>query len=120
MQLDRLLSSCFIVDEILANVDGRCRYRCDDDDERPSAVAVCKVKGRAPMKPAAVCYDCHPSRFYRDVPFSGPVIILAGTPVFQFLAVVVCVSVCLSVTSRCSTETAKRRITQTTPWTVIF
>ena len=28
---------------------------------------------------------------------------------------VVVVSVCLSVTSRCSTETAKRRITQTTP-----
>jgi len=30
-------------------------------------------------------------------------------------AVVVCLSVCLSVTSRCSTETAKRRFTQTTP-----
>jgi len=27
----------------------------------------------------------------------------------------VCVCVCLSVTSRCSTKTAKRRITQTTP-----
>ena len=27
----------------------------------------------------------------------------------------VCLSVCLSVTSRCSTKTAKRRITQTTP-----
>jgi len=27
----------------------------------------------------------------------------------------VCLSVCLSVTSRCSTETVKRRITQTTP-----
>ena len=28
------------------------------------------------------------------------------------------VYVCLSVTSRCSTETAKRRITQTTPYTI--
>jgi len=30
-------------------------------------------------------------------------------------AVVVCLSVCLSVRSQCSTETAERRITQTTP-----
>jgi len=30
-------------------------------------------------------------------------------------AVVVCLSVCLSVTSPCSTETTKRRSTQTTP-----
>jgi len=30
-------------------------------------------------------------------------------------SVCVCLSVCLSVTSRCSTKTAKRRITQTTP-----
>ena len=30
-------------------------------------------------------------------------------------AVVMCLSVCLSFTSRCSTETAKRRITQTMP-----
>jgi len=29
-------------------------------------------------------------------------------------AVVVCLSVCLSVTSQCFTETARRRITQTT------
>jgi len=29
--------------------------------------------------------------------------------------VVLCLSVCLSVTSQCFTETAKRRITQTTP-----
>ena len=31
------------------------------------------------------------------------------------LAMALCLSVCLSVTSRCSTKTAKRRITQTTP-----
>jgi len=31
------------------------------------------------------------------------------------LAMALCPSVCLSVTSRCSTKTAKRRITQTTP-----
>jgi len=31
------------------------------------------------------------------------------------VSVCVCLSVCLSVTSRCSTKTAKRRITQTTP-----
>ena len=35
-----------------------------------------------------------------------------------------CLSVCLSLTSRCSTETAKRRTTQTTPhispWTLVF
>jgi len=30
-------------------------------------------------------------------------------------SVCVCLSVCLSVTSRCSTKTAKRRITKTTP-----
>jgi len=39
-------------------------------------------------------------------------------------AIVVCLSVCLSVTSRCSTETAKRRVTQITPldsaWTLVF
>jgi len=33
----------------------------------------------------------------------------------RVLAVVVCLSVCPSVISRCSTETAKRMITQTTP-----
>jgi len=33
----------------------------------------------------------------------------------RWLARVLAVVVCLSVTSRCSTETAKRRITQTTP-----
>jgi len=31
------------------------------------------------------------------------------------VCVCLCLSVCLSVTSRCSTKTAKRRITQTTP-----
>ena len=31
------------------------------------------------------------------------------------LAMSLCLSVCPSVTSRCSTKTAKRRITQTTP-----
>jgi len=31
------------------------------------------------------------------------------------LAMALCLPVCLSVTSRCSTKTAKRRITQTTP-----
>ena len=31
----------------------------------------------------------------------------------QVLAVIVCLSVCPSVTSRCSTEMAQRRITQT-------
>ena len=31
------------------------------------------------------------------------------------LAMALCLSVCLSITSRCSTKTAKRRITQTTP-----
>ena len=31
------------------------------------------------------------------------------------LAMALCLSVCLSVTSRCSVKTAKRRITQTTP-----
>jgi len=31
------------------------------------------------------------------------------------LAMSLCLSVCLSVTSRCSTKTAKRKITQTTP-----
>ena len=35
--------------------------------------------------------------------------------VARVLAVVVCLSVCPSVTSRCFTEMAKRRITQTTP-----
>jgi len=35
--------------------------------------------------------------------------------VARVLAVVVCLSVCSSVTSRCFTEMAKRRITQTTP-----
>jgi len=32
------------------------------------------------------------------------------------LAVIVCPSVCPSVTSRCSTKTDKRRITRTTPY----
>ena len=39
-------------------------------------------------------------------------------------AVFMCLSVCLSITSQCSTKTAKRRITQTTPhdspWTLVF
>jgi len=43
------------------------------------------------------------TRFYR------------ATPTSAVCAVVVCLSVCLSVTSRCSAETAKRRISQTAP-----
>ena len=33
----------------------------------------------------------------------------------EVLAMALCLSICLSVTSRCSTKTAKRMITQTTP-----
>jgi len=60
-----------------------------------------------------IVYRCYPGsiftqHFYRAMPASA-VLAMALCPS-------VCPSVCLSVTSRCSTKTAKRRITQTKPY----
>ena len=51
-----------------------------------------------------ILYVFHTNHFYRAM--------LCGT---SHGPVSVCLSICLSVTSRCSTKTAKCRITQTTP-----
>jgi len=54
---------------------------------------------------------CVPTRhFYRAMLCIRAVLAMGLCP-----SVCLCLSVCLSVTSRCSTKTAKRRITQTTP-----
>ena len=59
---------------------------------------------------------CKPRRPTDSVSFYRAMLCIRGTshgPVS--VCVCVCLSGCLSVTSRCSTKTAKRRITQTTP-----
>ena len=76
---------------------------------RPWKAAQCRYRHR-PKFPVL----CH-TRF-SWLHFYRAMLCIRGTshgPVSVCLSV--CPSVCLSVTSRCSTKTAKRRITQTTP-----
>ena len=59
---------------------------------------------------------CHPcSACGEFLPVEVWVIFTARCYASAVLATALCPSVCPSVTSRCSTKTAKRRITQTTP-----
>ena len=67
------------------------------------------------MKAPPMVVECNVDGRYHGTIIAQRIIFTAQRHASTVYAIVVCLSVCLSITSRCSTEIAKRRITQTMP-----